>query len=198
MAKIATEASDQVLNFVKASGLDFKIVETPFSLEIKIKKKFIKYNLGSQPKTSLSKAEKDVKPNSHINTKPFSNFSHTKSITATNNLMDIMAKPLDSCTSLPVPFLTSHYETSMTSLPFTTNLISTLENTSSNATPMAQSTLFKVPKTEQAMNTKKPSKSFQNIESFNFSTIQLLLTLLNPVSEISGLSWGWGYLTTPM
>ena len=42
MAILAAEAGDQVLNFVKASGLDFKIVETPFSLEIKIKKN--KYN----------------------------------------------------------------------------------------------------------------------------------------------------------
>ena len=55
MANLAAEAGDQVLNFVKASGLDFKIVETPFSLEIKIKKNFIKYNPGSQAKTTFSR-----------------------------------------------------------------------------------------------------------------------------------------------
>jgi hypothetical protein len=58
LANLAEEAGDQVLNFVKATGLDFKIVETPFSLEIKIRKKFIKYNLGSQQKTSYTEAGK--------------------------------------------------------------------------------------------------------------------------------------------
>ena len=41
------DVSDQVLKFFKSSGLDFKIVETPFSINIQIKKKFVKYNESS-------------------------------------------------------------------------------------------------------------------------------------------------------
>ena len=58
MAILAAEAGDQVLNFVKATGLDFKIVETSFSLEIKIRKNFMKYNLGSLQKTSYTETDK--------------------------------------------------------------------------------------------------------------------------------------------
>jgi hypothetical protein len=166
MAKLAAEASDQVLSFVKATGLDFKIVETPFSLEIEIKKKFIMYNPGSKPKTTFSKVAKDVKPNSQINPKPFSNSSQPKNVPATSTLFDVMAKPMDSCTQ-PLPFLTSHYGTMVTSSPFMINPTSTVENSSSNPIPMPQATLFKVPKPGQAMNsctTMKLTESFQIIE----------------------------------
>ena len=47
MAKSAAEASEQLLKLIKTTGLDFKIIETPFSLDIQIKKKFIKYNSGT-------------------------------------------------------------------------------------------------------------------------------------------------------
>ena len=111
MANLAAEAGDQVLNFVKATGLDFKIVETPFSLEIRIKKKFIKYNPGSQQKTTVSKLSKATKPSSSII--PISSQPIPHSATATSTL-DIMAKPImakpimakptmDSCTT-PLPF----------------------------------------------------------------------------------------------
>ena len=84
MANLAAEAGDQVLNFVKASGLDFKIVETPVSLEIKIKKKFIKYNPGSQQKTAVSKLSKATKPSPLIN--PISSQPILHSVTATSTL----------------------------------------------------------------------------------------------------------------
>jgi hypothetical protein len=158
MANLAAEASDKVLNFVKLSGLDFKIVETPFSLEIQIKKKFTKYNHGSQPKTTLSKLSKNVNPSSNAS-QPISH-----SVTATNS-QDIMAKPMDSCT-LTLPFLTSNYGTMSTTSPFMKHPTSTYPTT----TPMPEATTLKVSKPKQPMNT-FITRNFQNIEGFNSSTI---------------------------
>ena len=168
MATLAAEASDQVLNFVKLSGLDFKIVETPFSLEIKIKKKFTKYNHGSQP--TLSKQPKNVKPNSLIYPKSFYYASQPispHSVTATNS-QDVMAKPMDS-TTLPLPFSTSNYGTMSTSSPFMIHPTSTYPDPTTSA-PMPQATTFKVSKPKQPMNTFNTMK-FQNIEKINSSTI---------------------------
>ena len=144
MANLAAKASDQVINFVKLSGLDFKIVETPFSLEIKIGKKFTKYNHGSQP--TLSKQPKNVKPNSQIYPKSFSNASQPispHSVTATNS-QDVMAKPMDS-TTLPLPFSTSNYGTMSTSSPFMIHPTFTYPGPT-NSAPMPHATTFKVSK----------------------------------------------------
>ena len=76
MANLASEASDQVLNFLKTTGLDFKIVETPFSVEIQIKKKFIKYNqrhLSSKVRGCSSQLQPETIPDSSSNLKQFSN-----------------------------------------------------------------------------------------------------------------------------
>ena len=98
MANLPTEASDQVLNFVKLSGLDFKIIETPFSLEIKIKKKFTKYNNGSQPKKPLSKLSEKCKPNSQNFPKLFPSASYPipNSFITASNSQDVMAKSMYS------------------------------------------------------------------------------------------------------
>jgi hypothetical protein len=130
MANLAAEAGDQVLNFVKATGLDFKIVQTPFSLEIKIKKKFIKYNPGSQQKTTVSKLSKTTKPSSSII--PISSQPIPQNVTATSNL-SIMAKPtIDSCAT-PLPILTSHNGTSS---PYMIHPMPTVKNISSKTAPM--------------------------------------------------------------
>ena len=62
MANEAAAVSEQVLQFIKNTCLDFKITETPFSLDIQIKKKFIIYNSGSgsQLQSTSSKPPHDV------------------------------------------------------------------------------------------------------------------------------------------
>ena len=66
---------EQILHQVKTSQLNFSISETPFSLEIKIKKKFVKA-FSEQAKTS-SKLPfcEQAKPNTKLNFSPHQNLS---------------------------------------------------------------------------------------------------------------------------
>ena len=167
MANFASEASDQVLNFLKATGLDFKIVETPFSLEIQIKKKFIKYNQshpGSQLRVSSSRLQPEIIPDSSSNLKQFSNSSSKlpPSVSAhsscSSSTMDIKAKDIPSST-LPLPLSTSQYGTLVTDSNFKIPATAVM-NTFTSITP-PQANTFNVSMPGQAVF----PKSVQNIDA---------------------------------
>ena len=58
MASTAQELCDQILKYVKISNLNFVIAETPFSLDIKLKKKFV---------TSFSEPANPFRPSDQFN-----------------------------------------------------------------------------------------------------------------------------------
>ena len=92
MADQASAVSDEVLKCIKSSGLDFKVIETPFSLEIMIKKKFIKYNSGSssQLHSTFSKSLDDACPKpSHFLPQPQSTHNNFP-----NSMKDLTTKPM--------------------------------------------------------------------------------------------------------
>ena len=143
MANFASEASDQVLNFLKATGLDFKIVKTPFSVEIQIKKKFIKYNQshpGSQLGVSSSRLQPEIIPDSSSNLKQFSNSSSklppcvSAHSSCSSSTMDIKAKDIPSST-LPLPLSTSQYGTLVTDSNFKIPATAVMNTFTSHPTP---------------------------------------------------------------
>ena len=88
MASFVQELYDQILKHVKNSNLNFVIAETPFSLDIKIKKKFVR---------TFSAPAKTFQPSDHFNSnsevtkspQSFSmdpiNLASSQSVDSTNN-----------------------------------------------------------------------------------------------------------------
>ena len=131
MVTPAADVSDKLLQYLKLSNLHYVVAETPFSVEIKIKKKFVKDFLGPQP--SFPEMPFDVKTfvssNNNLSsmTQPTNNSFSSQTMAnnttlpskTTNNLFP-MGQVMKSNT-LPFPFSPTH-SLNYTMLPTITQL----------------------------------------------------------------------------